>query len=406
MRRRVALIMAAAMAAASLTACGGGEQKAAFAAETTGTAETADKAEGSEVAAAETAGESADGTAAELTEAELIAKTKEEGKLVIYSNTSVVSKSADLFKEKYGIEIEFTQLGDSEMIEKISSEAQAGVSGGADLVFCQDGARVISELITPGYTRNYLSSRIEGVPEEDQNPLVFQFCNKLFIYNNENADNTVYTNIWQFTDPQYKGVLQMKDANSEGVNMNFFTMLVRDDIAQQLADAYKDYYGKDIELTTPNAGYEWIKGIYANGMVLGTSDTKVSEAVGAKGQTNDPVGLFTLNKYSKKDEKGLALGIADQMQPFQGFYYPIYAQVTTYAEHPHAAELFIEFMYTEEGWSSYATRIGDYSANRNLPAGPGDKTIDEWSKVLVKEDSQWVYENRMDVEDFIQTIAQ
>lgn len=406
MRRRVALIMAAAMAAASLTACGGGEQKAASAAETTGTAETADKAEGSEVAAAETAGESADGTAAELTEAELIAKTKEEGKLVIYSNTSVVSKSADLFKEKYGIEIEFTQLGDSEMIEKISSEAQAGVSGGADLVFCQDGARVISELITPGYTRNYLSSRIEGVPEEDQNPLVFQFCNKLFIYNNENADNTVYTNIWQFTDPQYKGVLQMKDANSEGVNMNFFTMLVRDDIAQQLADAYKDYYGKDIELTTPNAGYEWIKGIYANGMVLGTSDTKVSEAVGAKGQTNDPVGLFTLNKYSKKDEKGLALGIADQMQPFQGFYYPIYAQVTTYAEHPHAAELFIEFMYTEEGWSSYATRIGDYSANRNLPAGPGDKTIDEWSKVLVKEDSQWVYENRMDVEDFIQTIAQ
>lgn len=406
MRRRVALIMAAAMAAASLTACGGGEQKAASAAETTGTAETADKAEGSEAAAAETAGESADGTAAELTEDELIAKTKEEGKLVIYSNTSVVSKSADLFKEKYGIEIEFTQLGDSEMIEKISSEAQAGVSGGADLVFCQDGARVISELITPGYTRNYLSSRIEGVPEEDQNPLVFQFCNKLFIYNNENADNTVYTNIWQFTDPQYKGVLQMKDANSEGVNMNFFTMLVRDDIAQQLADAYKDYYGKDIELTTPNAGYEWIKGIYANGMVLGTSDTKVSEAVGAKGQTNDPVGLFTLNKYSKKDEKGLALGIAEQMQPFQGFYYPIYAQVTTYAEHPHAAELFIEFMYTEEGWSSYATRIGDYSANRNLPAGPGDKTIDEWSKVLVKEDSQWVYENRMDVEDFIQTIAQ
>lgn len=403
MRKPVMLMMAAAMAAA-LTGCGGtAQQKAAPA---PAAAEATAKAEGGE--AEDEAAADTDGTAGseELSQEELIAKTKEEGKLVIYSNTSVVNKSADIFKEKYGIEIEFTQLGDSEMIEKVSSEAQAGVSGGADLVFCQDGARVISELITPGYTRNYLSSRIEGVPEEDQNPLVFQFCNKLFIYNNEGTDNTVYTNVWQFTDPQYKGILQMKDANSEGVNMNFFTMLVRDDIAQQLADAYKDYYGKEIELTTPNAGYEWIKGIYANGMILGTSDTKVSEAVGAKRQANAPMGLFTLNKYSKKDEKGLALGIAEQMQPFQGFYYPIYSQVTTYAEHPHAAELFIEFMYTEEGWSSYATRIGDYSANRNLPAGPGDKTIDEWSQVLIREDSQWVYENRMDVEDFIQTIAQ
>lgn len=142
--------------------------------------------------------------------------------------------------------------------------------------------------------------------EEDQNPLVFQFCNKVFIFNNEKVDDTAYTNIWQFTDPQYKGLLQMKDANSEGVNMNFFTMLTRDDYAQQLADAYKEYYGKDIELTTPNAGYEWIKAIYANGLVLGTSDTKISEAVGAKGQDASPVGLFTLNKYGKKDEKGLA----------------------------------------------------------------------------------------------------
>ena len=319
----------------------------------------------------------------------------------------MVEKSGALFTEKYGIPIEFTQLGDSEMIEKVSGEAVAGVSGGADAIFCQDGARVMAELVTPGYIRNYLSDRItDKVPEKWQNPLVFQFCNKIFIYNSENADENTYTNIWQFTDPQYKGILQMKDSNSEGVNMNFFTMLTRDDIAQEMAAAYKDYYGKDIELTTDNAGYEWIKMIYANGMVLGTSDTKVSEAVGAKGQSTAPVGLFTLNKYSKKDEKGLELAIADTMQPFAGFYYPIYSQVTTYAEHPYAAQLFIEYLYTEEGWSPYAQRMGDYSANPALPAGPGDKSLEEWEKILIAEDVNWVYEHRMDIEDFVQSIAQ
>lgn len=399
-KRQLAMVMASVMILSSLAGCGsssgGGDTKAA------------DPTTAAQTEAAKTDEAAPEAPAVdEMSEEDLIAKAKEEGKLVIYSCTSVVEKSGALFTEKYGIPIEFTQLGDSEMIEKISGEAVAGVSGGADAIFCQDGARVKAELLTPGYIRNYLSERItDKVPEKWQDPLVFQFCNKIFIYNSENADENTYTNIWQFTDPQYKGILQMKDSNSEGVNMNFFTMLTRDDIAEEMAAAYKDYYGKDIELTTENAGYEWIKMIYANGMVLGTSDTKVSEAVGAKGQSSAPVGLFTLNKYSKKDEKGLELALADTMQPFAGFYYPIYSQVTTYAEHPYAAQLFIEYLYTEEGWSPYAQRMGDYSANTALPAGPGDKSLEEWEKVLIAEDVDWVYEHRMDIEDFVQSIAQ
>lgn len=404
-KRQLAMVMASVMILSSLAGCGsssgGGNQPADTKAAGTTAAAAETKTEAAKTEAAPTeAGEA-------LSEEELIAKAKEEGKLVIYSCTSVVEKSGALFTEKYGIPIEFTQIGDSEMIEKVSGEAKAGVSGGADATFCQDGARVMAELVTPGYIRNYLSPRItDKVPEKWQNPLVFQFCNKVFIYNSENADENTYTNIWQFTDPQYKGILQMKDNNSEGVNMNFLTMITRDDIAEEMAAAYKDYYGKEIELTTDNAGFEWIKMIYANGMVLGTSDTKVSEAVGAKGQSTAPVGLFTLNKYSKKDEKGLELAIADKMEPFAGFYYPIYSQVTTYAEHPHAAELFIEFLYTEEGWSPYAKRMGDYSANPALPAGPGDKSLEEWEKILIAEDVDWVYEHRMDTEDFVQSIMQ
>lgn len=398
-KRQLAMVMASVMILSSMAGCGsssgGGSQTADTKAAEPATAEQTEVQQ-SEAQAVD-----------EMSEEELIAKAQEEGKLVIYSCTSVIEKSGALFTEKYGIPIEFTQIGDSEMIEKVSGEAKAAVSGGADATFCQDGARVMAELVTPGYIRNYLSPRITGkVPEKWQNPLVFQFCNKVFIYNSENGDANTYTNIWQFTDPQYKGILQMKDNNSEGVNMNFLTMLTRDDIAEEMAAAYKDYYGKDIELTTDNAGYEWIKMIYANGMVLGTSDTKVSEAVGARGQSTAPVGLFTLNKYSKKDEKGLELAIADAIQPFAGFYYPIYSQVTTYAEHPHAAELFIEFLYTEEGWSPYSQRMGDYSANPALPAGPGDKSLEEWEKILIAEDVDWVYEHRMDMEDFVQSIMQ
>ena len=53
--------------------------------------------------------------------AEFAEQAKAEGKVVIYSATSVMEKVAELFKAKYGIDVEVTQLGDSEMIEKVSS---------------------------------------------------------------------------------------------------------------------------------------------------------------------------------------------------------------------------------------------------------------------------------------------
>ena len=55
--------------------------------------------------------------------------------------------------------------------------------------------------------------------------------------------------LWQLTEPEWKGALQFKDPFSEAVNMNFFAMITREDWAAKIADAYKSYYGKEIQLT-------------------------------------------------------------------------------------------------------------------------------------------------------------
>ena len=48
---------------------------------------------------------------------DLVAKAQEEGGPIrIYSTHSSVEKGAALFTAKYGIEVEFTQIGDAEMI--------------------------------------------------------------------------------------------------------------------------------------------------------------------------------------------------------------------------------------------------------------------------------------------------
>ena len=118
-------------------------------------------------------------------------------------------------------------------------------------------------------------------------------------------------------------------------------MITNDYWSAKIAQAYKNYFGKDIVLTTPNAGYEWIKAIFENDLIVGTSDTTIAENVGIKGQNakreHAPVGLFVYSKARYATSKNLALKPAMDMEPFAGFYYSLYALVAKSARSPHAA---------------------------------------------------------------------
>lgn len=396
-RALVALVLGSSMI---LGACSGGGQAASTeapkAAETTAAPES--KAE--EPKAEETSAEAQGG---EMSHDELVEAAKKEGKLVVYSTTSRVSTAAENFEKLYGIKVETANLKDGELVEKISLEVGGGVNG-ADMVLCQDGARVYGELITPGYLVNYVPETLKDqIPEENQNPLVFQFVDKVFIFNSENSTDAPVTNIWQLTEPEWKDRVQFKNPNQEGVNSNFLTMLTSDEWSGKIADAYKEYYGKDIELTTENAGYEWMQAFF-NNTVLGTSDSTIAENVGTKGQKDQLIGLFVLSKTRYVETKDLALATAPDMAPFSGFYYPIYAQLTSNAQNVNAAKLFIEYLMTAEGFEPWSSDVGSYSGNLQVPCNPADKDMTYWAPRLVREDPQYVYENRAQVEEFVNNL--
>ncbi|MCQ2412091.1 MAG: extracellular solute-binding protein [Sphaerochaetaceae bacterium] len=337
-----------------------------------------------------------------MTHDELVAAAQAEGTLTIYSYSSRMAKIGEAFQNLYGIKVECTQLKDAEMIEKVSTEAAAGLDA-ADLIYCQDGSRVYPELILAGYVTTYVPEDYKAlIPETYQDPLVFEFCNKLFMYNNENGASDL-TNIWQLTEPQWKNKVQTKDGFQEGVNLNFFTMITRDDWAQKIADAYKALYGKDIVLDADckNAGYQWIKGLYAN-VVLGKSDTTIHEQVGAAG-VGDYYGLYTYNKSRNSAAKGLHTAPNTAMQPFAGFMYPVYTFITKNAKSVNAAKLFIEYASSNEGFEVYKV-LGDYSPKADLVNPEDPISFSQWEQILVVEDPAWCAEARPDVEEFISRI--
>lgn len=342
----------------------------------------------------------------ELTHDELVSRAKAEGKVVVYATTSRIAKAAEGFTKLYGIQVESSNLKDFELIEKVAKEAQAGVSG-ADFVLAQDAGRLVGELIEPGYLYNYVPPTLKNViPASMQNPLQAFAINKVFIYNDEGLDKSPYYNIWQFADPKYKSLLQFKNPFQEGVNANFLTMITNDYWSKKIADAYKSYFGKDIVLTTPNAGFEWIKAIYENDLIVGTSDTTIAENVGIKGQNekreNPPVGLFVFSKARYATSKNLALKPAMEMEPFAGFYYSLYALMAKSAKNPHAAKLFIEYLFTEEGFAPWGSDCGTYSANPNNPIQEDiDFPFEVWMPLLVEEEGAYCFDNRAEVEEFL-----
>ncbi|MPM67561.1 hypothetical protein SDC9_114484 [bioreactor metagenome] len=116
------------------------------------------------------------------------------------------------------------------------------------------------------------------------------------------------------------------------------------------------------------------------------------------------MGLFTANKLRTADSKGLALAPSYNIEPFSGFYYPIYCFIPSNSNSPNAAKLFIQFNLEQEGWEMFNLGIGDYSPNPNNLNKFDPVSIEEWGKMLVFEDPQWCAEARSDVEEFISSL--
>jgi len=354
-----------------------------------------------------------------LSDAELLELAKAEtGDFYAYGNSSRIANAMKLFIEKYGAELGLTEanavgtkMNDADIYTNIAQEATGGSDKVASVVMIQDGAQLVMYRSATDYFLNYIPGSLKGViAEADQVPLVHQYINKLFIWNTLGSNVPVITNVWQLTEPALKDRIFFKNPTTEQVNNNFLIMCTSDAWAAKIAQAYKDYYGKDIQLGSyKNAGYKWVAEFLANVNFSVSSDTKICNTV-ASADSVGSMGLFVLSKTRDLDatlKSNLQVGAftAAQINPFSGFMYPLYVQMTKAANRPYTAMLFINYLMTSEGfspWGGAGTEIlGAYSTNPAIGAADGDQGIDFWKNCLVAEDATYLIQNTAAVSDFI-----
>ena len=349
-----------------------------------------------------------------LTHDELVAKAlAEEGTFVVYGNTSRIVTAAENFSALYGIPFEGSNLKDGEIYTKLETEIGGKVKG-ADMVMIQDGASLQDIAIAQGYLVNFVPASVKDkVAEADQNPLIQQFINKTFIWNNKGENVPNITNVWQLTEPQFKGNIVFKAPDAEQVNMNFLVMLTNEEWSGKLAAAYKNLYGKEIELGDyENAGYKWIAEFLGN-CVFGNSDTTLAEEVSQE-TAQGKIGLFVLSKLRSSSvlTENLTVGqyqateTGTPIEPFSGFMYPMYAMVSANASRPYTAMLFIEYLMGADGFKPWGKSIGAYSGNSEIAPLEGDLPLADWKASLVMEDPEYILEHYEDVYAFVNMFLQ
>lgn len=345
---------------------------------------------------------------AAMTHDELVAKAQaEEGTFIVYGNTSRISTAAENFAALYNIPFESNNLKDAEIYTKIESEINGSVKG-ADMVMIQDGAS-LTYAVEDGWLVNFVPAAVkDSVAEGDLCPLVHQYINKLFIYNNKGENVPAIKNVWELTAPEMKGNVIFKNPENETVNMNFLVMLTSDAWAEKLADAYKAWKGEEIDLGSyKNAGYKWIAEFLAN-CTFGSSDTNIAEEVSQE-TAQGKIGLFVLSKLRSSSVLTDNLTVAQydatanayEVEPFSGFMYPMYAMVSSAATRPYTAMLFIEYLMTADGFKPWGKSIGAYSSSTAIAPNEGDLGIEIWKDTLVMEDPEYILDNFDEVNTFV-----
>ena len=353
-----------------------------------------------------------------MTDAQLLELAKQEtGAFYVYGNTSRIASAVSNFIDKYGAELGLnadnalgTKMNDTDIYTTVGQEAVGASNKVASMVMIQESASLVTFRANSSIFINYVPSSVaDKVDENELVPLVHQWINKLFIWNNLGDNVPVITNVWQLTEAALKDRVFFKNPVSEKVIMNVLIMCTSDQWAAKLAQAYKDYYGKDIELGSyKNAGYKWVAEFIANVNFSISSDSTMCKTM-AKADSAGCLGLFVLSKTRDLGElkPNLTVGAFTEAQinPFSGFMYPMYVQMTAKCPRPYTTMLFINYLMSSEGftpWGGAGTDIlGAYSTNPEIGSAEGDQPIEFWKNCLVSEDPAYIAANMSSVTDFV-----
>jgi iron(III) transport system substrate-binding protein len=291
--------------------------------------------------------------------AETITAAKGEGKVVIYTSTDIAQAQAllDAFTKKYGIPVEYNDLGTNGAYNRAISEAAAGQVG-ADIVW-SSGMDLQMTLAADDYVEEYPS------PEKANIPAWASYENMLYattvepigmIYNTaalpKDKVPTTHADLAKFlaTDASVKGKVATFDPEKSGTGFLHHTHDV-------IADA---------------KFWDLAKAMGTAGVRTYSSSGSMRETVvsGENVLAYNIIGSYALDWVKSTPNLGVGF-FSDYTAAFSRL-----AGIMKDAPHPEAAKLFVDFMLSKDGQDALAAG-GLPSVREDVTAGLNIKTLND-----------------------------
>ena len=324
-----------------------------------------------------------------------------EGSVLVYANTSKVEKAAEAFMEKYpGIAVQAFDLGGDDVLLKVVEEQKAGAFTG-DVWFSSGGAELVGNVMPHNYVWRFLPDSTAAVtPEQYTQPLLMsRFGTSIFAYNSELNDTCPITNLWELTNPEWKGKFFIEDPLNDASTLSKLITIAYH--AEDMKAAYVALYGTEpvLDADTPDAGWLWLKRFAQNGPIPEPGGDEVDSAFATPGMTDSYMAITSYSNMPDVLDGNLAFEPCWGLTPKVGIQSQSYVGVINQAPHPNAAKLWVKFITSAEGRDPWA-KFGTFFPDSTYEVPEGQKTLDEIFEVTWFIEEQYAYDNMIQARDF------
>ncbi|HJS18557.1 MAG TPA: hypothetical protein VJ785_07400 [Anaerolineales bacterium] len=328
----------------------------------------------------------------------------EEGRVVVYANSSKFEKMLESWNALYP-EIALEGGDTDDVATKMAAEQESGNVVG-DVWFNSNGHLLYGEFMPNQWLWWYtpLGVEVADVSPERPYPLARRSVDVIG-YNSEiNPNDCPVTNWWQFTEPELKGKFYMEDPISDSSTTAKITLIEQH--ADEMAAAYKELYGKDWTEDeaygddTPSAGYLYLKKLARNqpGIQPGGDEVDAAYATLGMDPSAEPgYGWTGLDSYQSTQDGEMAMAPCYDLKPVAGILKATYLGIANNAPHPNASKLFIKFALSQEGFEPW-NEFGAYPSVVGMPIAEGMPPRDEIR--LWPSDDLYAYQNLSKIRDF------
>lgn len=327
-----------------------------------------------------------------------------EGSVLVYANTSKVEKAAEGFMEKYpGIKVQAFDLGGDDVLAKTVEEQKAGAFTG-DVWMSSGGAELVGSVLPKNYVWRFVPDSTAAVTAEvyTQPLLMHRFGTSIFAYNSELNDKCPITNVWELTNPEWKGKFFIEDPLADASTLSKLITIAYH--ADEMKAAYVELYGAEpvLDADTPDAGWLWFKRFAQNNPIPQPGGDEVDSAFATPGMTESFMALTSYSNMADVVEGNLAFDGCWDLKPVVGVQSQSYLGILNQAPHPNAAKLWIKFITSPEGRDPWA-KFGTYFPDSTYVVPEGQRTLEQIFSITWFIAEQYSYDHMIEARDLYLT---